>query len=85
MKDQLWNYKIARACFYKGQYDTALSIIQNVKPDMAEDGNVFGRQRVRQAAILVEKYKIACSNDKSALLKVAVNNFNIGINIDLDA
>jgi tetratricopeptide (TPR) repeat protein len=84
-QDQLWYYKIARANFYKGNYDVALSSIKNVPSDLADDGNLLGRPRVLEAAILVEQSNNAAGAGKNTLFGEAIKNFKEGVELDRDS
>jgi hypothetical protein len=81
-KNALWNYKIARVKFYKGQLDSSISLVRTVPSDLAEDGGLLGRPRILEAAILVQLAKANGSAPDPNILADAHQVFETGIKFD---
>ena len=81
-KNTLWNYKMARVKYYEGSLDEALSMAMTVPSDLVDDGNLLGRARILEAAILVDQAKNQESASKATALKDAYDEFEKGFELD---
>jgi hypothetical protein len=80
-KNALWNYKMARVKYHQGLLDDALALVKKVPSDLSEDGGLLGRPRILEAAILLERIKIASESKADALID-AREKFKNGIEFD---
>jgi hypothetical protein len=81
-KNVLWNYKMARVKYYQGSLDEALSMARTVPSDLADDGNLLGRARILEAAILIEQAKRQNPAPSAAALEDAHDEFEKGVELD---
>lgn len=79
MKNALWHYKIARVLYHAGRLDEALNIVAKIPGDLTEDGNLPGRPRVLQSAVLAEKAKLVAPQDQQPLIDSATRQLKEGI------
>lgn len=83
-KDALWNYKVSRVEYYAGHYDKALALVRTIPTDLSEDGDLLGRPRILEAAILSELAKTSDASVRHDLLDKAKAQFDSGIEFDHD-